>query len=54
MTPDQERHLPLKRIDRIGRGILLLHDAKLRTARMLPALLRTLEERATASCAWHQ
>jgi len=45
MTPDQELHLILSRIDRVGRGIVLLHDTKAQTARMLPAFLRELKRR---------
>jgi peptidoglycan/xylan/chitin deacetylase (PgdA/CDA1 family) len=43
MTPDEERKLVLERLERDGRGILLLHDTKLSTAEMLPALLRDLK-----------
>ena len=43
MTPDQELHLLLSRIEKVGRGIVLLHDTKLQTARMLPAFLRELK-----------
>ena len=42
-TPEQELHLLMTRIARIGRGIVLLHDTKAQTARMLPALLRALK-----------
>jgi len=45
MTPEQELHLLLKRIDKIGRGIVLLHDTKMQTARMLPTFLRALKMR---------
>ena len=45
MTPDQELHLILTRIDRIGSGIVLLHDIKAQTAAMLPAFLRELKRR---------
>jgi peptidoglycan/xylan/chitin deacetylase (PgdA/CDA1 family) len=45
MTPDQELHLILSRIDKLGRGIVLLHDTKAQTARMLPAFLRALKRR---------
>jgi peptidoglycan-N-acetylglucosamine deacetylase len=43
MTPEQELHLILARIGKVGRGIVLLHDSKAQTARMLPALLRELK-----------
>jgi peptidoglycan-N-acetylglucosamine deacetylase len=45
MTPDEERNLVLERLQRAGRGILLLHDTKESTAEMLPALLRDLKAR---------
>ena len=44
-TPQQELHLILSRIDKVGRGIVLLHDTKAQTSRMLPALLRELKRR---------
>jgi peptidoglycan-N-acetylglucosamine deacetylase len=43
MTPEQELHLILSRIERVGRGIVLLHDIKSQTAAMLPAFLRELK-----------
>ena len=45
MTPEQELRLILARIERIGSGIVLLHDTKAQTARMLPAFLRELKRR---------
>jgi peptidoglycan-N-acetylglucosamine deacetylase len=45
MSPDQELQLLLGRIDKVGRGIVLLHDTKAHTAHMLPALLRELKRR---------
>ena len=45
MTPQQELTLLLKRIDKVGRGIVLLHDTKAQTARMLPDLLKALKQR---------
>ena len=45
MTPEQELQLLLNRIERAGRGIVLLHDIKSQTAAMLPALLRALKRR---------
>ncbi len=45
MGPDQELRLILGRIDKIGRGIVLLHDTKKETAQMLPAFLRELKRR---------
>ncbi len=45
MTPDQELHLVLRRIERIDHGIVLFHDTKAETVRMLPAFLRELKKR---------
>jgi peptidoglycan-N-acetylglucosamine deacetylase len=45
MTPVQELQLILGRIERIGSGIVLLHDSKAQTAAMLPAFLRELKRR---------
>jgi peptidoglycan-N-acetylglucosamine deacetylase len=45
MTPDEELHLILSRIERLGRGIVLFHDTKAQTAQMLPAFLRELKKR---------
>lgn len=45
MGPEQELHLILGRIDKVGRGIVLLHDTKRQTAQMLPAFLRELKRR---------
>ena len=45
MTPAQELQLILARIERIGSGIVLLHDTKAQTAAMLPAFLRELKRR---------
>jgi peptidoglycan/xylan/chitin deacetylase (PgdA/CDA1 family) len=45
MTPEQELHLILSRIERVGRGIVLFHDTKAQTARMLPAFLHELKRR---------
>ena len=45
MVPDQELHLVMARIERVGGGIVLLHDTKKQTAQMLPALLRALKRR---------
>jgi peptidoglycan/xylan/chitin deacetylase (PgdA/CDA1 family) len=45
MTPAQELQLILARIDRLGSGIVLLHDTKAQTAAMLPAFLRALKRR---------
>jgi peptidoglycan/xylan/chitin deacetylase (PgdA/CDA1 family) len=45
MTPDAELALLLARIERVGRGIVLLHDTKAQTAHMLPEFLRELKKR---------
>jgi peptidoglycan/xylan/chitin deacetylase (PgdA/CDA1 family) len=45
MSPDQELHRLLLRIDKAGRGIVLLHDTRGQTAQMLPTLLRELKRR---------
>src|SRR6187397_1807169 len=45
MNPEQELHLILSRIEQAGRGIVLFHDTKAQTARMLPAFLRELKRR---------
>ena len=45
MTPEQELHLILGRIEKLDHGIVLLHDTKTQTAKMLPAFLRELKLR---------
>lgn len=45
MSPDQQLHLILARIEQAGRGIVLFHDTKAQTAQMLPAFLRELKKR---------
>jgi len=45
MAPEAELRLILRRVDKVGRGIVLLHDTKAETARMLPAFLRELKWR---------
>jgi len=44
-TPEDELKLLLGRIEKVDRGIVLLHDTRAQTARMLPALLRALKAR---------
>ena len=44
MTPDFELTRLMRRIAKVGRGIVLLHDTKAETARMLPAFLRALKK----------
>jgi peptidoglycan/xylan/chitin deacetylase (PgdA/CDA1 family) len=43
MTPDYELALVMKRLNRAGRGIVLFHDTRSQTARMIPALLAALK-----------
>lgn len=43
MTPEEELHLLLARLDKAGRGIILLHDIKKQTADMLPSFLAALK-----------
>jgi peptidoglycan/xylan/chitin deacetylase (PgdA/CDA1 family) len=45
MSPAQELHLVLARIEGTGGGIVLFHDTKAQTAAMLPAFLRELKKR---------
>lgn len=45
MSPAQELRLILSRIEEVDRGIVLFHDTKAHTARMLPAFLRELKRR---------
>jgi peptidoglycan/xylan/chitin deacetylase (PgdA/CDA1 family) len=44
MTPGQEFKLITDRLKTAGRGIILFHDSKARTAAMLPAFLRYLRD----------
>ena len=44
MTPGQELKLVTDRLKTAGRGIILFHDPKARTAAMLPAFLRYLRD----------
>jgi peptidoglycan/xylan/chitin deacetylase (PgdA/CDA1 family) len=44
MTPKQELKLIVDRLNIAGRGIILFHDPKARTAAMLPAFLRYLRD----------
>jgi peptidoglycan/xylan/chitin deacetylase (PgdA/CDA1 family) len=45
MEAPVELALVLKRIEKAGRGIVLLHDTRAQTVKMLPAFLRALKER---------
>lgn len=42
MSPDQQLNLLTERLDNQGKGIILLHDTKAQTAKMLPAFLQYL------------
>jgi peptidoglycan/xylan/chitin deacetylase (PgdA/CDA1 family) len=42
MAPEQQLRLLIDRLDHAGKGIILLHDTKSQTARMLPAFLQHL------------
>ena len=44
MTPAQELHVVTQRLHRAGKGIILFHDSKARTAAMLPEFLRYLRK----------
>jgi peptidoglycan/xylan/chitin deacetylase (PgdA/CDA1 family) len=44
MTPQQELKLITDRLDAAGKGIILFHDSKARTAAMLPDFLRYLRD----------
>jgi peptidoglycan/xylan/chitin deacetylase (PgdA/CDA1 family) len=44
MTPQQELKLIVDRLNIAGKGIILFHDPKVRTAAMLPAFLRYLAD----------
>ncbi len=43
MTPEQQLRLLTERLDDAGGGIILLHDTKAQTAKMLPAFLQYLK-----------
>jgi peptidoglycan/xylan/chitin deacetylase (PgdA/CDA1 family) len=45
MTPNEELKLVTDRLDTAGRGVILFHDSKARTATMLPAFLRYLRDK---------
>ena len=44
MTPEQELKLVIERLAAAGKGIVLFHDPKARTAAIMPAFLRYLRE----------
>jgi peptidoglycan/xylan/chitin deacetylase (PgdA/CDA1 family) len=43
MTPEQQLHLLTERLEDEGKGIILLHDTKAQTSKMLPAFLQYLK-----------
>jgi peptidoglycan-N-acetylglucosamine deacetylase len=45
MTPEAELDLVMSRLEKAGRGIVLFHDPRPSTAKMLPAFLRELKAR---------
>lgn len=45
MSPGEQLDLVLYRLDQRGRGMILFHDTKQQTAKMLPAFLRALKKR---------
>lgn len=45
MSAEAQRALVLARIEKAGKGIVLMHDTKRQTAEMLPGLLRDLKAR---------
>lgn len=45
MTPEAQLQLLISRIEKAGRGIVLMHDTKAQAAAMLPSLLRDLKKR---------
>ncbi len=45
MSPQKTMELLLSRLDQAGKGIILLHDTRPQTAKMLPELLRALKAR---------
>jgi peptidoglycan/xylan/chitin deacetylase (PgdA/CDA1 family) len=42
MSPEQQLNLITQRLDYEGKGIILFHDTKAQTAKMLPAFLQYL------------
>ena len=44
MTPDKELQLLMSRLNKAGKGIILLHDSKQQTAKMLPLFLAELKK----------
>ncbi|WP_428029872.1 polysaccharide deacetylase family protein [Ancylobacter sp.] len=45
MTPEAQLTLVMGRLDHAGRGIILFHDTREQTAKMLPAFLSALKEK---------
>ncbi len=45
MTPKAELDLVMSRLEKAGKGVILFHDSKAATAKMLPEFLRELKKR---------
>ena len=45
MTPKAELELVMSRLEKAGKGVILFHDSKAATAKMLPDFLRELKKR---------
>lgn len=45
MTPQAELELVLSRLDAAGKGVILFHDSRLSTAKMMPDFLKALKAR---------
>jgi peptidoglycan-N-acetylglucosamine deacetylase len=45
MTPQSELALVMGRLEKLGKGIVLFHDSKMSTAKMMPDFLRVLKEK---------
>ncbi len=45
MTPQSELALVMGRLEKLGKGIVLFHDSKMSTAKMLPDFLRALKDK---------
>ncbi len=45
MTPEEQLRLTLERLDHERRGIILFHDTRAQTAKMIPAFLTALHEK---------
>ncbi|QGM44586.1 polysaccharide deacetylase family protein [Methylocystis heyeri] len=45
MTPQSELALVMGRLEKLGKGIVLFHDSRISTAKMMPDFLRALKEK---------